>query len=423
MKEPLIDRIKRGWNAFNGKYSIYQAQLPYGYGSRPDKKNFSLGTKKKIVSSIYNQIAVDCAQIKICHSIVDKNGNFVDTVDDDLNNLLTLEANEDQTGRAFIQDVIMSMLDEGVVAIVPIIANSNPYTTDGFADIKSWRTGKIVEWYPKSIKVDVYNEFTGRNQEIICPKKSVGIIENPFYSIMNEPNSILQRLINKLNLLDKLDGDTVDGKLDIIMQLPYSVKTPTKELEAQKRVESLRNQLTNGKINVGYVDATEKITQLNRPIENKLLEQIDKLQEQLYAQLGLNSTVFNGTADEQTMLNYYNRTIEPILSAVTDELKRKFLSKTARSLGHSFSFFRDPFRLTPAEKIADIADKLTRNAILSSNEFRGIIGYEPSDDPMANQLSNKNMPMSDQQLQMMGGQEDYGEYEDEEYEDPENYEQ
>lgn len=419
MKESLKDRLKNGWNAFNGRYPQVSAQMPYGYGDRPDRKSYATNSKKTIVSGVYNQIAVDCAQVKICHSIVDQNGNFIDTVDDNLNKLLTLEANIDQTGRAFVQDVVMSMLDEGVVAIVPIMAKENPYTTDGFANITSWRSGKIVEWYPKSVKVKVYNEFTGKDCEIICPKKAVGIIENPFYSIMNETNSLMQRLMNKLALLDKMDNNVVDGKLDVILQLPYTVKTPTKEAEAEKRRKSLEDQITNGKINVGYIDGTEKITQLNRPIENKLLEQVDKLQDKLFAQLGLNEAVFNGTADEQTMINYYNRTIEPILSAITDELKRKFLSPTARTQGHSFSFIRAPFKLAPVEKIADIADKFTRNAILSSNEFRGIIGFEPSDDPMADQLSNKNMPMSDQQLSMMNPE---GEEEYDDYEDPENYE-
>jgi hypothetical protein len=346
------------------------------------------------VAPIYNQIAIDAAAITINHARVDENGKFLDVIHSGLNECLTVDANLDQTGRTFIQDAVMSMLDEGCIAIVPTETSVSPMKEGGF-DIKSLRVGKITSWYPDRVKVNVYNEKVGRHQEIMLPKKVIAIVENPLYAVMNEPNSALQRLIRKLNLLDSLDERANSSKLDLLISLPYVVRGETKTNQAKKRKEEIEDQLVNSKYGIAYIDATEKVTQLNRPIENHLLEQIKYLYEMVFNQLGLTEDVFKGSADEATMINYYNKTIEPILSAICGEMKRKFLTKTARTRGQSIVFFRDPFRLVPVTELAKIADTLSRNAILSSNEFRGIIGYKPVDDERADELTNKNMPQEE----------------------------
>ena len=397
----LRSRLAHSWDAFKHPESIYERNngpgsyiTEYGSSSNPMHVALFRTSKDSIVAPIYNQIAIDAAAITINHARVDENGKLLDVIHSGLNECLTVDANLDQTGRTFIQDAVMSMLDEGCIAIVPTETSVSPMKAGGF-DIKSLRVGKITSWYPDRVKVNVYNEKVGRHQEIMLPKKVIAIVENPLYAVMNEPNSALQRLIRKLNLLDSLDERANSSKLDLLISLPYVVRGETKTNQAKKRKEEIEDQLVNSKYGIAYIDATEKVTQLNRPIENNLLEQIKYLYEMVFNQLGLTEDVFKGSADEATMINYYNKTIEPILSAICGEMKRKFLTKTARTRGQSIVFFRDPFRLVPVTELAKIADTLSRNAILSSNEFRGIIGYKPVDDERADELTNKNMPQEE----------------------------
>lgn len=391
----LLDRIRSGWNAFMNKDPTVPNRMysynsyGYGFGTRPDRKRLGRGNERSIINSIYNRIAIDVAAVQIEHAVVDDDGRYQYSRDSGLNNIFTVEANIDQTGREFIQDVVMSMLDEGVVALVPVDTTTDP--KNGSYDIQTMRTGQVLEWYPQEVKVKVYNDRTGKREELILPKRFVGIIENPLYSVMNEPNSTLQRLIRKLNILDVVDEQSGSGKLDIIIQLPYTIRTELRRKEAEKRRTDIEKQLAGSKYGVAYTDGTERITQLNRPAENNLLKQVEYLQNTLYSQLGITEEVFKGTADEKTMLNYYNRTIEPILSAISNESKRKFLSQTARTQGQSIVFFRDPFRLATVEEIAETADKLTRNEIATSNEIRSIIGWKPASDPRADELRNSNI--------------------------------
>lgn len=387
--------IKNAWNAFIRGDPSQQQVIRYGYSTsyRPDRNSLSTKNARSIVAPILNRIAIDVAAISMEHAQLDDDDRFVEAKDSEFNACLNLEANIDQTGRAFRQDICMSMLDEGVVAVVPVITKGDPRLTESFK-IYSMRVGKVVEWYPKHVKVRIYNEDNGQKQDILLPKYMVAIIENPLYAVMNEHNSTLQRLIRKLNLLDYIDEQSSKNKLDLIIQLPYSLKTESKREAAKSRLNDIEKQLTGSTYGIAYIDSTEHITQLNRPVENNLLAQTDKLTEMLYGQLGITKGVMDGTASEQEMLNYYNRTIEPILSAIADEFIRKFLSKTARSLNQSVVFFRDPFRLVPVEKLADIADKLTRNEIVTGNEIRGKIGFKPSKDPAADELRNKNIAAS-----------------------------
>ena len=387
----LRDRLQHAWNAFFNRdpTSNYRTnEISYSY--RPDRPRLSRGNERSIVTAIYNRIALDVASIDIKHCKLDENGRYVKDMKSGLNECLTVEANMDQTARAFIQDVVISMLDEGVVAVVPVDTTLNPKTTGSY-DITSIRTGKILEWSATSVKIKVYNDRTGQKEDIILPKSMVGIIENPLYSVINEPNSTMQRLIRKLNLLDSIDEQSGAGKLDLIIQLPYIIKTDARRQQAEQRRKEIEMQLAGSKYGIAYTDGTERVTQLNRPVENNLMKQIEYLTSMLYSQLGFHQTILDGTADEKTMLNYTNRTIEPIASAIVDELKRKFLTKTARTQGQSIEFFRNPFRLVPINNIADIADKFTRNEILTSNEIRQIIGMKPSDDPKADQLVNSNI--------------------------------
>lgn len=388
----VINRFQKAWNAFLGRDPTY-FPAGIGYGGtydRPDKNKLSYGNEKSIVSSIYNQIAMDCAEIDIKHIKTDKDGRYVEDIDSGLNNCLTLSANIDQTGRQLRQDIVMSMCDEGCVAVVPVDTTDNPDTTNSY-DILTLRVGRIVQWFPAHIKVELYNERIGKKEEIIVAKDDAAIIENPFYAVMNEPNSTLKRLIRKINLLDVVDEQSGAGKLDLIIQLPYTIKGETRRQQANERVKTIEAQLAGSKYGIAYADATEHITQLNRSVDNNLMNQVQYLTSMLYSQLGLTETIFNGTADEQTMLNYYNRTIEPILSAITDELRRKFLTKTARTQGQDIRFFRNPFKLVPTSQVPEIADKLTRNEVMSSNEVRDIIGLKPSSDPKADQLINANL--------------------------------
>lgn len=378
------------WNAFTNRDPTYPRTLGESYYHRPDRIQFTRGNERSIATAVYNRIAMDVAAVGIRHVKLDENGRYSSDVDSGLNKCLNLEANIDQTGRAFIQDVVMSMLDEGCVAIVPVDTSIDP-TVSGSYSIDSMRTGKIVQWYPQHVKVRLYNDRTGKKQEVTLPKSTVAIIENPLYAVINEPNSTMQRLIRKLSLLDVTDEQTASGKLDLIIQLPYVIKTQSKRDEAERRRKEIERQLAGSKYGIAYADGTERITQLNRSVENNLMKQIEYLTEMLYSQLGITQTVMDGTADEKTMLNYNNRSIEPIVSAIVDELKRKFLTKTARSQGQSIMMFRDPFKLVPVDNIAEIADKFTRNEIMTSNEFRQVIGMKPSDDPKADQLVNANI--------------------------------
>lgn len=361
-----------------------------GYSYRPDRPRLSRGNERSIVTSVYNRIALDAAAINFKHCKLDENDRFIEVINSGLHKCLTIEANVDQTGRAFMQDVVMSMLDEGSVAIVPIDTTFNPSKTGSY-DIHTMRTGKILEWYPAHVRVRVYNDRTGRKEDIIVPKSTVAIVENPLYAVINEPNSTMQRLIRKLNLLDAIDEQSSAGKLDLIIQLPYVIKTDTKREQAEKRRKDIEMQLAGSKYGIAYTDGTEKITQLNRPVDNNLMKQIEYLTSMLYSQLGITQSILDGTADEKTMLNYYNRSIEPIVAAIVDEMKRKFLTKTARTQLQTIAFFRDPFKLVPVDNIAEIADKFTRNEILTSNEIRQIIGMKPSGDPKADQLVNSNI--------------------------------
>lgn len=386
-------RIKNAWNAFRNQnpYPNYGDNGSYG-GSylRPDRTRISTRNERSIITSIFNKMALDVANIDIRHCKTDKNDRFIDYVDSKLDNCLRLEANTDQTGKAFIQDVVMSMFDEGHVAIVPVDTIGDPLNTKSY-EICTLRTGRVTTWYPSSVRVELYNERKGIREEITLPKYMVAIVENPLYAVMNEPNSTLQRLIRKLNLLDSIDEQSGSGKLDLIIQLPYIVKTPARRAQAEERRKDIETQLKGSKYGIAYTDGTEKITQLNRPVENNLLKQVEYLTSMLYSQLGITEGVLDGTAEEGVMSNYYSRTIEPIISAIVDEMIRKFLTKTARSQNQTITYFRDPFKLVPIEKMADIADKFTRNEILSSNEIRAVVGKKPSDDPRADMLINSNL--------------------------------
>ena len=395
----IMDRLQHAWNAFVYNDNSYTNPQNLGGFStyKPDRVHFSRGVEKSIVTSVYNRLALDVASIAIKHVRLDDNGRYIEEINSGLQNCLNVEANIDQTGRAFLQDVVMSMLDEGCVAIVPVDTTVNP-AVSGSYEINTMRTGKILEWYPAHVRVRVYNDKKGIHEELTLPKSTIAIIENPLYAVINEPNSTMQRLIRKLNLLDVVDEQTSAGKLDLIIQLPYVIKTPARKEQAEQRRKDIEMQLAGSKYGIAYTDGTEKITQLNRPVENNLLKQVEYLTGMLYGQLGLTPEILNGSADEKTMLNYYNRTIEPIVSAICDEMKRKFLTKTARTQGQSIVYFRNPFKLVPVAELAEISDKLTRNEIASSNEIRQIIGWKPSDEPGADELRNKNLNQSKQEL-------------------------
>lgn len=396
MELTFSSRVKHAWNAFVNKDPTRDLTNNYneysGGGSyyRPDRTRLSRGNERSIITSIINRIALDVAAIDIKHCRLDDEDRFKEVIPSKLNECLSLEANLDQTSRAFTQDTIMSMLDEGCVAIIPVDTTVDPNNNNSY-DILSIRTGKIIEWRPTEVKVNVYNERIGRRQDIWISKRAVGIVENPLYAIMNEPNSTLQRLTRKLNLLDSIDEQSGSGKLDLIIQLPYIIKSEARKKQANERRQEIEKQLSGSKYGIAYTDGTEKITQLNRPVENNLMKQVEYLTSMLYSQLGITQTILDGTADEATMLNYYTRTIEPIISAYVDEMKRKFLTKTARSQKQTIMFFRDPFKLVPVNNLAEIADKFTRNEIMSSNEFRQIVGRKPSNDPKADQLVNSNL--------------------------------
>lgn len=390
------ERIKNAWNAFVNREPITnRGGYNYGTYSRPDRIRLTRGNERSIVTSVLNRIAMDIAAINIKHCKVDEEGRFKEEIHSTLNNCLTLEANIDQSSRALIQDVVLTMFDEGCVALVPVDTSENPLNTNSY-DIITLRAGKITQWYPTTVKVLLYNDRTGKKEEIILPKSKIGIIENPLYAVMNEHSSTLQRLTRKLSLLDSIDEQSGSGKLDLIIQLPYVVKSNARKEQANERRNEIERQLAGSKYGIAYTDGTEKITQLNRPVENNLMKQIEYLTSMLYSQLGITQEIMNGTANEETMLNYYSRTIEPIVSAITLEMKRKFLTKTARTQGQSIMFFRDPFKLVPAKELAELADKFTRNEILTSNEFRGIIGYKPSSDPKADELRNSNLNHPDE---------------------------
>lgn len=387
----ISDRLQHAWNAFMNRDPTYNYQdLGNSYSIRPDRPRFTRGNERSIVTSVYNRIALDVSAISIQHVRLDDNDRFKEQMNSGLNSCLTLSANTDQTGRAFIQDAVMSMLDEGCVAIVPIDTTTNPNISDSY-DILTMRTAKILDWYPNHVRIRVYNERTGRQEETIVSKKMVAIVENPLYAVINEPNSTMQRLVRKLGLLDVTDEQTASGKLDLIIQLPYIIKTEARRQQAEERRKNIEMQLAGSKYGIAYTDGTERITQLNRSLENNLMKQIEYLTSMLYSQLGITQSILDGTADEKTMLNYYSRTIEPIVSAIVDEMKRKFLTKTARSQHQSIAFFRDPFKLVPVNDIAEIADKFTRNEIMTSNELRQIVGMKPSDDPKADKLINSNL--------------------------------
>ena len=392
----ISDRLQHAWNAFMNRDPTYNYQdLGNSYSIRPDRPRFTRGNERSIVTSVYNRIALDVSAISIQHVRLDDNGRFKEQMNTSLNSCLTLSANTDQTGRAFIQDAVMSMLDEGCVAIVPIDTTTDPNISDSY-DILTMRTAKIMDWYPNHVRIRVYNEKIGRQEETIVPKKMVAIVENPLYAVINEPNSTMQRLVRKLSLLDVTDEQTASGKLDLIIQLPYVIKTEARRQQAEERRKSIEMQLAGSKYGIAYTDGTERITQLNRSLENNLMKQIEYLTSMLYSQLGITQSILDGTADEKTMLNYYSRTIEPIISAIVDEMKRKFLTKTARSQHQSIAFFRDPFKLVPVNDIAEIADKFTRNEIMTSNEIRQIVGMKPSNDPKADKLINSNLNHPDE---------------------------
>lgn len=390
MPESLGSRFKAAWNTFlNRDPTMDFRDVGIGHAYRPDRPRFSRGNERSIVTSVYNRIAMDVAAINIQHVKLDENNRFVGTIDSGLNNCLSLETNIDQTPRAFIQDVVMSLFDEGSVAIVPVDTDRNPDT--GAVVIHTLRVGQIIEWYPRHVKVRLYNDRTGQKQDVKLWKESVAIIENPLYAVINEPNSTMQRLVRKLNLLDVVDEQSSSGKLDLIIQLPYVVKTAARQQQAEDRLKSITQQLSGSKYGIAYTDGTERITQLNRPVENNLLKQVEYLTAMLYGQLGLTQSIMDGSADDKTMLNYINRTIEPIVSAIVDAMKRTFLTKTARTQRQSIMFFRDPFRLVPVSDLAEIADKFTRNEIMTSNEIRQVVGMKPSSDPKADELRNKNL--------------------------------
>ena len=395
----IRDRLQHAWNAFVYNDNNYVDPQNLGGLStfKPDRVHFSRGVERSIVTSVYNRLALDVSSIAIKHVRLDENGRFKEEVDSGLQNCLNVEANIDQTGRAFLQDVVMSMLDEGCVAIVPVDTTIDP-AKSGSYEINTMRTGKILEWYPAHVRVRVYNDKKGIHEEIVLPKSAVAIIENPLYAVINEPNSTMQRLIRKLNLLDVVDEQTSSGKLDLIIQLPYVIKTDARRKQAEERRKDIEMQLSGSKYGIAYTDGTERITQLNRPAENNLMKQVEYLTSMLYSQLGLTQSIMDGSADDKTMLNYYNRTVEPILAAITDEIKRKFLTKTARSQRQTIMYFRDPFKLTPVLDLAEIADKFTRNEIMTSNEIRQIVGMKPADDPSADELRNKNLNQSNEEV-------------------------
>lgn len=401
MEKSFMSRLKSGWNAFLAREPTYEysyRDIGTSFSYRPDRMRFSRGNERSIITSVYNRIAMDVADINLKHCRLDSNNRYVEDIKSGLNECLNLEANIDQSGRAFIQDIVMSMFDEGAVAIVPIDTSSDPRISNSY-DILSMRTGKIIGWYPAHVKVKVYNERTGQKEDILLPKRQVAIVENPLYAVINEPNSTMQRLVRKLNLLDAIDEQSGSGKLDLIIQLPYTIKSELRQQQAEKRRKDIEDQL-KGPYGIAYTDGTERITQLNRPIENNLMKQIEYLTNLLYSQLGITQAVMDGSADEKTMLNYNNRTIEPIISAIADAMKRVFLTKTARSQGQTITFFRNPFKLVPVADVAKMADTFTRNEILTSNEFRQILGFKPSDDPKADQLVNSNIaqPMTGEEM-------------------------
>jgi hypothetical protein len=391
MEQSFGSRLKHAWNVFRSRDPTADFRdTGASYYYRPDRPKFTRGNERSITTSVLNRIALDVSAIDIRHVRLDENGRFLEEINSGLNNCLTLSANMDQTGRAFKQDVVMSMLDEGCVAIVPTDTTTDPKVTDSY-DVETMRVGKIIQWRPRHVQVRIYNEQTGNKEEIWLPKKMVAIVENPLYAVMNEPNSTMQRLVHKLGLLDITDEQTASGKLDLIIQLPYVIKTDARRQQAENRRKDIEMQLAGSKYGIAYTDGTEKITQLNRSLENNLMKQVEYLTNQLYSQLGITQTILDGTADEKTMLNYYSRTIEPIVSAIADEMKRKFLTKTARTQNQSIEFFRNPFKLVPVNDIAEIADKFTRNEIMTSNEIRQIVGMKPSDDPKADELRNSNI--------------------------------
>lgn len=392
MENSLVSRLKHGWNAFMNRDPTYSYRMDIGPSSsyRPDRLRLTRGNERTIVSSIYNRIALDCAAITIQHCKLDDNNRYVETVNSKLNRCLTLEANIDQTSRAFMQDAVLSMFDEGVVAIVPVDTSFDPNVTDSY-DIHSMRTGKVVEWYPEHVKLNVYNDKKGQREDIVMPKRAVTIVENPFYAVMNEPNSTMKRLVRKLNMLDAIDEQTSSGKLDLIIQLPYVIKSEARRKQAEERRKDIEMQLAGSKHGIAYTDGTEKVIQLNRPVENNLLTQIEYLTSMAFAQLNITQSVLDGTADEKTMLNYNTRCVEPVVAAIVDGMKRTFLTKTARSQNHSIMYFRDPFKLVPVSELAEIADKMTRNEIMTSNEIRQFVGMKPANDPKADQLVNSNI--------------------------------
>lgn len=393
----LGDRLRHAWNAFNNNRDptvSYYDGASGSYSRRPDRVRYSGGNERSIVTAVYNRIAMDAAAIDIRHVQLDENDRYEKDIDSGLNTCLTLEANIDQTGRAFKQDIFASTCDEGCIAVVPVDTTIDPRKTDSY-DILSVRTGKITEWRPRQVKVRLYNDQTGQKDEVWIEKRNCCIIENPMYAVMNEPNSTLKRLIRKLNILDAIDEQSGSGKMDLIIQLPYTVKSDVRKKQAEDRRKTIEDQLANSKYGIAYVDGTERITQLNRPVENNLMKQIEFLTSMLYSQLGITQSILDGTADEKTMLNYYDRTIEPLVSAVVDEMKRKFLSKNARTRKQSIKFFRDPFKLVPVSELAEISDKFTRNEIATSNEIRQVIGWKPSKDPKADELRNSNLNQKD----------------------------
>ena len=395
MQLSIGSRFKRAWNAFtNRDPTPFFNSMGASYSYRPDRTRFTRGNEKTIVTAVYNKIAIDVAALDTQHCKLDENGGYISPINSGLNNCLTLEANKDQTSRSFIQDIVMSMFDEGVVAVVPIDTSDNPNFTNSY-DIYTMRVAQVLEWFPDHVRLKVYNDITGVKEEVIVHKSNVAIIENPLFAIINEPNSVMQRLVRKLALLDSIDEQSGSGKLDLIVQLPYIIKSEARKEQADDRRKEIENQLAGSKYGIAYIDGTEKITQLNRPVENNLMGQIEYLTNMLFSQLGITQTILDGTADEKTMLNYFNRTVEPIVSAIVDEFKRKFLTKTARSQNQSIAFFRDPFKLAPINDIAEIADKFTRNEIFTKNEIRQIVGKKPSNDPKADKLINSNIAQPD----------------------------
>ena len=398
MADPL-SVIKHAWGLFTNTNNKNPTVKPEGssYTISPTRPRFTRGNERTIVTSVYNRIAIDASTMDVMHVRLDDEGRFKEPIKSNLNNCLTVEANIDQTSRAFMLDIVISLLDEGCVAVVPVKTTLNPNNTESY-DIEELRTGRIMEWFPKHVLVRLYNDETGMYQDVTLPKSQVAIIENPLYTIMNEPNSTMQRLIHKLSLLDIIDEESSSGKMDLIIQLPYIIKNDTKRSQAEERRKQIEDQLRGSRYGVAYIDGTEKVTQLNRSVENNILKQVEYLTNLLYSQLGLTQTIMDGTADENAMNNYYNRTVEPVVSAIVDEFHRKFLTKTARTQGQAIMFFRDPFKLMSVTNIADTADKFTRNELLSSNEFRQIIGRKPSTDPKADMLLNKNISHAPEEL-------------------------